>query len=399
LKDPPVLIMDEVTSGLDAESEKKFMDLFRRLARDHGKTIICVTHHVENIATCDEVLVLNKGQKAFAGTPEDMLAYYEMETPMHLYSRLSVTPSQADVTYEEAPKPGSQFHFSPPPNAFYQWTVLISRQFKLFFRAPSQVILHAILMLGFPCLVVVFAMKGLPEVKNLTLDMNSSMSMESFRSQAEITVERVGISTLASGLIMFQIILLTLMGSNNSAREIVKERVILEKEKLSGLSPGAYIMSKAAFITVLSLLQAAVMLYMVKLFCRFPGDTAMQYGILAGATLSMSFICLFFSAFFRTTEQASLVSIYVVGLQLPLSGAVLALPTWLLWFTRPFIDAYWGWSGYIKTMVNSRIYDVIVEHSDTYLAPPEYAFGVFLLHIVVATIAAYFGVRRRHNVM
>ena len=45
------------------------------------------------------------------------------------------------------------------------------------------------------------------------------------------------IGSLISGLVMFQVILLTLMGSNNSAREIAVERLIFEKEKFAGLTP------------------------------------------------------------------------------------------------------------------------------------------------------------------
>ena len=43
-------------------------------------------------------------------------------------------------------------------------------------------------------------------------------------------------------------------------------------------------------------------------------------------------------------DRASLLSIYLVGFQLPLSGAVLALPEQVEGFIRPFISAYWAWS-------------------------------------------------------
>ena len=65
--------------------------------------------------------------------------------------------------------------------------------------------------------------------------------------------------SLVSGLIMFQVILLALMGSNNAAREIAGERLIFEKEKFAGLRPGAYVASKAAFLGVLVLAQSVWM--------------------------------------------------------------------------------------------------------------------------------------------
>ena len=52
----------------------------------------------------------------------------------------------------------------------------------------------------------------------------------------------------------------------------------------------------------------------------------------------------------RSADQASLLSIYLVGFQLPLSGAVLALPEKIEPFTRPFISAYWSWSGSMSSL-------------------------------------------------
>src|SRR4030095_14669609 len=102
------------------------------------------------------------------------------------------------------------------------------------------------LLVGFPVLVVIFALDGLPQIKNL----NGVLSGNFFQQlQNQFTQEdalmRAG--SLASGLIMSQVILLALMGSNNAAREIAAERLIFEKEKFAGLRPGAYVASKGAF--------------------------------------------------------------------------------------------------------------------------------------------------------
>ena len=64
----------------------------------------------------------------------------------------------------------------------------------------------------------------------------------------------------------------------------------------------------------------------------------------------MSVTCLAISSASKSPERASLLAIYLVGLQLPLSGAVLALPEIVSTLCRPFIAAYWGWSGYLKTL-------------------------------------------------
>ena len=61
-----------------------------------------------------------------------------------------------------------------------------------------------------------------------------------------------------SGLVLLQVILLGLLGANNSAREIAGERAIYEKERFAGLSPAAYVASKASFLAVLVLLVVVV---------------------------------------------------------------------------------------------------------------------------------------------
>jgi len=129
---------------------------------------------------------------------------------------------------------------------------------------------------------------------------------------------------------MFQVVLLALMGSNNAAREIAGERKIMEKEKFGGVSPGAYLCSKFVFLMAIILVQSLVMGFAVEAFWNFKGTGAQldhidHFVFLILTNAAMTFICLGISALMKTSEQASLLSIYLVGFQLPLSGAVLAL--------------------------------------------------------------------------
>jgi hypothetical protein len=93
----------------------------------------------------------------------------------------------------------------------------------------------------------------------------------------------------------------------------------------------------------------------------------------------------------RSAEQASLTSIYLVGFQLPLSGAVLALPGALNAFTRPFVASYWGWSGFIQTLRDTRFYEAIQLVSQTKLAPGALCIWTLTIHIVVGLLATYIG--------
>ena len=193
---------------------------------------------------------------------------------------------------------------------------------------------------------------------------------------------------------MFQVILLTLMGANNGAREIAKERDVLEKELRAGLSPWAYVTTKSLLVVGLSLAQSFWMSFFVHKVCGFPGDLFSQFAILFITTLAMSMICLAISSVSKSPERASLLAIYLVGLQLPLSGAVLALPEIVSTLCRPFIAAYWGWSGYLKTLATYHIYDVVRQSTDTHIAELNQCLLVLSLHAVVGGVVAWIFVAR-----
>ena len=65
-----MLYIDEATSGLDAGTEARMMRLFRRLA-DEGRSIICITHNVDNVDQCHLVLILARGKLVFYGPPAE----------------------------------------------------------------------------------------------------------------------------------------------------------------------------------------------------------------------------------------------------------------------------------------------------------------------------------------
>jgi putative ABC transport system ATP-binding protein len=60
--DPPLLVADEPTGDIDRESAIRILHLIRQLARDHGKTIVMVTHDAKAAAAADRTLHLEKGQ-------------------------------------------------------------------------------------------------------------------------------------------------------------------------------------------------------------------------------------------------------------------------------------------------------------------------------------------------
>jgi hypothetical protein len=255
--------------------------------------------------------------------------------------------------------------------------------------------LHLALIITFPCLVAVFAIHGLPQVRNLTLSLESNI-VRTLEDQLFYLEESFHAASVISGLAMFQVVLLTLIGANNGAREIAKEDDILKKELRAGLSPTAYVSTKFLQIVGLCLIQAFWMAWFVRTVCGFPGELIQQFGILFMGTLAMSTTCLAISAAAPSPERASLLAIYLVGFQLPLSGAALALPDWLSHICRPFIVAYWGWSGYLQTFQSTRYYDIVKQSTHTTIADYRVSLAVLVFHVIISfMLTDYFVSRKR----
>ncbi|MEQ8821148.1 MAG: ABC transporter ATP-binding protein [Sumerlaeia bacterium] len=69
LHDPPVLILDEPTDGLDPNQKHEVRELIRRMAE--GKVIILSTHILEEVeAVCSRAIIIARGKTIFDGTPE-----------------------------------------------------------------------------------------------------------------------------------------------------------------------------------------------------------------------------------------------------------------------------------------------------------------------------------------
>jgi len=73
LANPRVLVLDELTSNLDSAAQSSFMALLRTLKNQHGKTILFTSHHLDEIETlADRVLVLEEGQLKQESAPLEL---------------------------------------------------------------------------------------------------------------------------------------------------------------------------------------------------------------------------------------------------------------------------------------------------------------------------------------
>jgi subfamily B ATP-binding cassette protein MsbA len=87
VRNPRVLVFDEATSNLDAESERLVQDAIARVAREH--TVVLIAHRLSTASRADKIVVVEDGEIVEAGTHETLVAG---EGP---YSRLSRMQSHA----------------------------------------------------------------------------------------------------------------------------------------------------------------------------------------------------------------------------------------------------------------------------------------------------------------
>jgi ABC-2 type transport system ATP-binding protein len=80
LHEPPVLFLDEPTSGVDPHARRRFWDVIRELS-DAGTTVFVSTHYMEEAEYCDRLALMNRGRLIALGTPEALRA--EMTQPIY----------------------------------------------------------------------------------------------------------------------------------------------------------------------------------------------------------------------------------------------------------------------------------------------------------------------------
>ncbi|KAK7416797.1 ATP-dependent permease [Neonectria punicea] len=118
LRDPPVLILDEITSGLDQVSRDLIMEAIREWRR--GKTTIIITHDVSQIADDEFVYVMDNASLVEEGFKRDLIrkstgAFATLTSTAP--SDSPDTPIEINVTSPDSPGPRSPITIPPPARA------------------------------------------------------------------------------------------------------------------------------------------------------------------------------------------------------------------------------------------------------------------------------------------
>ena len=75
--EPKCIVLDEPTAMLDPRGRREVIQTISRLNREKGITVILITHHMDEAAKADRVVVLHKGEIAADGTPGQVFSQVE----------------------------------------------------------------------------------------------------------------------------------------------------------------------------------------------------------------------------------------------------------------------------------------------------------------------------------
>jgi ABC-type multidrug transport system ATPase subunit len=331
LTEPNLLYLDEPTSGLDPGLEESFMLLLRELAYK-GKTVVLVTHTLDNIQLCDGMALLVDGRLAFYGRADEARAYFDIDHMVNLYARLKQKPAAAwqeefrasegherlvDEPLASAPQvPGAAGvrHAPAGPGALRQLAILTSRYFTTLNRDTR----NALLLVGqAPLIAFLIGLSLLYGVSDIAY------------AKPKNTI----LFLLALTAVWF--------GCSNAAREIVKERAIYLRERMVNLQVLPYVLSKVLVLTALAGLQCALFLVILDGWFGVPGSFPLLFGVMLLASVVGIVLGLALSALVESADRAmTLLPILLIpqvlftspSVQMDMKGpaglVARAMPTW-----------------------------------------------------------------------
>ena len=76
--EPKCIVLDEPTAMLDPRGRREVVETIGRLNKEKGITVVLITHHMDEAAKADRVVVLNKGKVKADGAPEEVFSQVEL---------------------------------------------------------------------------------------------------------------------------------------------------------------------------------------------------------------------------------------------------------------------------------------------------------------------------------
>lgn len=308
LSDPNLLFLDEPASGLDPGTERNLMQSLREMA-DNGKTVILVTHSTLQLKLCDKIVFMGKGGNlCFCGSYEEALEFFEVMDVVDVYNMITDHAKEWSEKYSKTNEEQGKHRDIPAKNSkvkenkFRQLQVLCLRYIKLVWNDKQRLLL---LLLQAPLLAFLISLVAdgqQYEQYEMTKSLLFALSCSGFW-----------------------------IGMLNAIQEICKERTIMKREYMTGLSLSAYIASKILVLGALCLIQSVLVTGVFGALVGIPEEGVMLPAFIEIllttfiTALASAAMGLLVSALFTNADRAMTVAPILLMPQILFSGLIFKL--------------------------------------------------------------------------
>lgn len=308
LSDPNLLFLDEPASGLDPGTERTLMLSLRNMV-DNGKTVILVTHSTLQLSLCDKIAFMGKGGNlCFYGSLEEAYEFFGVSDVVDIYNMITDEAQKWKRKYEESnpvskteQKNTGKMKKIKKKNRM-QLPVLCARYTKLVLNDRMRLLF---LLLQAPILAALIS---------LVADGQEFQQYEMTKS----LLFALSCSAFWVGML-------------NAIQEICKERSIVRREYMTGLSMTSYVLSKVLVLGILSAIQSVLLVGVFSVLIGLPDEGILTYPFIeiwittfltTVASVAMGLVV---SAIFQNADRAMTIAPILLMPQILFSGLIFKL--------------------------------------------------------------------------
>jgi ABC-type transport system involved in multi-copper enzyme maturation permease subunit len=341
LTKPAILVLDEPTSGLDPGLDAHVMETLRKLA-DDGQTVVLVTHSVDNLNFCDNVILLASGGRiAYAGPSSTVFTALGKNNWAEVFRMLSSPEALLLSNKKRSGVVSSTTELSREKIKKQSWVRQLLTLSSRYIRVISSDRYYLGLLAAIPIMIglICYATAGV-------LGLGPGVPARN----------GVLVNLIARSNLMILILGTVFIGLSTAIQEIIKEDPIRLREKSVGIRSGTYLISKVLVLGMITTLQTLIFTSIV-LFNRPVPPLGLQFGngyfeILAlTVLLGFSSMCLglLVSSALSSTEQAMPILVGLTMTEVVLSGALPGKNEGFIALISPLVPSYWSMNSLAAT--------------------------------------------------
>ena len=334
LTKPSILVLDEPTSGLDPGLDAHVMETLRKLA-DDGQTVVLVTHSVDNLNFCDNVVLMASGGRiAYAGPSSTVFTALGKNNWAEVFRMLS-SPEALLLSNKKRSGVVSSITELPQEKVKKQsWARQLMTLSSRYLRVIASDRYYLGLLAAIPILIglICYATAG---------ELGLGTGLPDKRGNLFNPIARSNLMILILGTVF--------IGLSTSVQEIIKEDPIRLREKSVGIRSSTYLMSKVLVLGVATSIQTFIFVSIV-LFNRpvpaqglFIGSAYLEI-LLLTILLGFGSMCLglLVSSILSSSEQAMPILVGLTMAQVVLSGALPGKNEGFIALVSPLVPSYWS---------------------------------------------------------